>query len=146
MNDKYDNRKEDEIHFNCGFNPFKIYIEGSPGKNHPFFHFGKHFDPFFRKGRRNSFFSSAFVEKDDETYTITFEIPGIKKEDIQLEVTPDELWLEAKNKALNKEYREHLYFKDAVDPNQVKAKLNAGILTLTAPYTVKKVKTKVNID
>lgn len=146
MNNNNDYRKDDEIHFHCGFNPFKMYIKGPPSRNHPFFKFSRNFDPFFRKGNYGSIFSTAFVEKNDEAYTITIEIPGIKKENVQLEITPNELWLKAKNEDLKKDYHEHLHFKDAIDPNKVKANLNAGILTITAPYAAKKTKTKVNIE
>jgi HSP20 family molecular chaperone IbpA len=95
---------------------------------------------------RNPFFSTAQVKKSEEAYTLTFEVPGVAKEDIHLEITQDELWLNAENDEIKREYREHLYFREPIDPTNVSANLKAGILTIIAPYATKKPKTKVNIE
>lgn len=139
MNRKYDERKDKEFNISCGFDPFKIFVQGFPSGKHPFFHKSKGF-------RNYGFDGRAEVNKDDEAYTITFEVPGVSKADIQLEVTPDGLWLNAENEELNKKYKNHFHFREPIDPEKTNARLKAGILTVTAPYANKKPKTKVNIE
>lgn len=146
MNKKHNEGKNDDFDYTCGFSPFKMFIKGHPDWNLPFRGRGKGFDPFIFGFKGGSPFSRANVEKDDEAYSITFEIPGVTKEDIQLEVTPDELWLTAQNDELKKDYQEHLHFRDAVDPSQASANLKAGILTVIAPYTNKIPKTRVKVE
>jgi HSP20 family molecular chaperone IbpA len=138
MNRKHDNRKHDDFEFNCGFDPFKLFIKGNHGSGLPFFKIGN------RPG--HSFFSGAHVDRSEDAYTITFEVPGVSKNDIQLEITPDELWLNAENEEFNKKYEEHLFFRDAIDPEKVNAQLKAGILKITAPYANRKPKKRVDID
>ncbi|MHA2289399.1 MAG: Hsp20/alpha crystallin family protein [Promethearchaeota archaeon] len=137
MNNKYNERKDKDYHFSCGFDPFKIFVQGYPGRKHPFFHKARGFSNF---GGRPE------VAKDDDAYTVTFEVPGISKEDIHLEVTPDGLWLNAKNAELDRKYKNHFHFREPIDPEKVNAHLKAGILVVTAPYANKKPKTKVNIE
>ncbi|MHA1995184.1 MAG: Hsp20/alpha crystallin family protein [Candidatus Hodarchaeales archaeon] len=139
MNNNYDERKYKDFHVSCGFDPFKIFVQGFPGRKHPFFHKARGFSNYGYGGR-------AEIEKDDDAYTITFEVPGVSKEDIQLEITPDGLWLNAKNEELKKEYKNHFHFREPIDPEKVNARLKAGILMVTAPFANKKPKTKVNIE
>jgi HSP20 family protein len=146
MNRRYNNRNNDDFEFNCGIDPFKIFIKGKHGDGAPFFRFGHGIDNLFRNRRGNSFFSNALVEKGEDAYTITIDIPGVSKEDIQLEITAEELWLKAKNEEFNKNYEEHLFFRDAIDPDKFNAQLKAGILRITAPFANVKPKKLVNIE
>ncbi len=146
MNNKFNNRKDDDFELNCGIDPFKIFIKGKHGAGAPFFQFGHGLDNIFRNRRGNSFYNNAKVEKGEDAYTITFDIPGVTKEDIQLEITADELWLSAKNEEFNKTYEEHIFFRDAIDPDKVNAHLKAGILIITTPYANIKPKTRVNVE
>jgi HSP20 family molecular chaperone IbpA len=146
MNKDHKRRKNDDYEINCGFNPFKIYIKGHPEWHNMFGRRGKSFDPFVFKFKGGSPFSSAHVEKGDEAYTITIEIPGVEKDNINLEVNPNELWLSAQNEEFNKDYREHIYFREDVNPSEVKANLKAGILTIIAPYAHKVPKTRVKVE
>ncbi len=139
MNNKYNERKDKDFHFSCGFDPFKIFVQGHPGSKLPIFHKSRGFSNYGYSGRPE-------IEKDDDGYTITFEIPGISRDEIHLEVTPDGLWLDAKNEELDKKYKNHFHFKEPIDPEKVNAKLKAGILIVSAPYANKKPKTKVNIE
>ena len=70
MNRKYDERKDKEFNISCGFDPFKIFVQGFPSGKHPFFHKSKGF-------RNYGFDGRAEVNKDDDAYTITFEVPGV---------------------------------------------------------------------
>lgn len=146
MNNKFNNRKDDDFELNCGIDPFKIFIKGKHGVGTPFFQFGHGLDNIFRNRRGNSFFNNAKVEKGEDAYTITFDIPGVTKEDIQLEITADELWLSAKNEEFKKGYEEHIFFRDAINPDKVNAHLKAGILIITTPYANIKPKTRVNVE
>ena len=146
MNRKYNNRKDDDYEFNCGFDPFKLFIKGKHGTGTPFFQFSHGLDNVLRNRRGNPFLSSALVTKGEDAYTITIEIPGVSKEDIQLEITADELWLKAKNEEFNKNYEEHLFFRDAIDPEKVNANLKSGILSITTPYANVKPKKRVNVE
>ncbi len=139
MNNKDNERKDKEYHFSCGFDPFKIFLQGYPGRKYPILHKSRGFSNFEYSGRPE-------VEKNDEAFTITFEIPGISKEDIHLEVTPDGLWLNAKNEDLDKDYKNHFHFREPIDPEKVNAHLKAGILVVKAPYANKKPKTRVDIN
>ncbi len=138
MNRKYKNRKYDDFEFNCGFDPMRIFIKGKHVPGLPFFHFDN------RRG--NSFFNRAYINKGEDAYMIRFEIPGVTKDDIQLEITPDELWLNAKNEEYNKNYEEHLFFDDSINPDKVNAELKAGILLVTAPFANVKPKKRVNVE
>ena len=138
MNRRYKNRKYDDFELNCGFDPIKVFVKGKHGPLFPFFRFGD------RKG--SNFFSRANVETGEDAYTIRFEIPGVSKEDIQLEITPDELWLNAKNEEFNKEYEEHLFFHNSIDPDKINAELKAGILVITAPYANVEPKKRVDVN
>jgi HSP20 family molecular chaperone IbpA len=126
MNRKYKNRKHDDFEFNCGFDPMRIFVKGKHGPGLPFFHLGN------RRG--NSFFSRAHVDKGEDAYTISFEIPGVSKGDIQL------------NDEFNKNYEEHLFFHDSIDPEKVNAELKAGILVVNAPFANVKPKKRVNVE
>lgn len=139
MKDKYDERKDKEFHVSCGFDPFKMLLQGYPRGRHPFFHKGRGFSNYGYSGTEE-------VVKDDEAYTITLVVPGVSKEDIQLEITPDGLWLHAENEEMKKKYKNHFHFREPIDPEKVTARLKAGILIVTAPYANKKPKTKVNIE
>ncbi|MHA2293425.1 MAG: Hsp20/alpha crystallin family protein [Candidatus Hodarchaeales archaeon] len=86
------------------------------------------------------------VTRNDEGYNILMELPGISKEDINLEATNDELWFSATNKELKKEFHHHIHFRRPIRPVEIKANLKRGILTITAPYSERIPKTKVNIE
>lgn len=110
--------------------------------------------PHHRRGRHSRFhgdrnwsaYPRAYISRDHEKYTIQVELPGISKENIELEVGPDEIWLEARNEELDKEYRRNLLLRKSIDPTMVKASMKAGLLTITAPLAEKGEKYKVNID
>ncbi len=136
-NDKY-RRKEDDWNFFCDFTPFNVFLKAFPHKNHPH---GK--NVFFRTIFKQPM---TYVERGDNEYIITMEIPGISKDQINLEVTSDELWFKAENEELEKEYQYHLYFRKPIKPEEISARLKAGILTIKAPYSEPSSKRKVNID
>ena len=86
------------------------------------------------------------IKQDNDGYTILIEIPGISKEEIELEVTDDELWLNTHNKDYEKKYKKHIHFRKPINSNEIKANLNSGILKIKIPYSEKMNKRKINID
>ncbi|MFX0087908.1 MAG: Hsp20/alpha crystallin family protein [Candidatus Hodarchaeota archaeon] len=136
-NDKY-KRKEDDWNFFCDFPPIDVFLKAFPHKGHPH---GK--SMFFRTKFKHPL---TYVERGDNEYIITMEIPGISKDQINLEVTSDELWFKAVNEELEKEYQYHLYLRKPIKAEEISARLKAGILTIKAPYSEPNSKRKVNID
>jgi HSP20 family molecular chaperone IbpA len=73
------------------------------------------------------------VSSDDSNITLTFELPGFQKSDVQIDITHDQLRVSAKstNTALT---RQHLQYTSAIPPIEFKsssATLENGILTIT---------------
>ncbi|UCG04262.1 MAG: Hsp20/alpha crystallin family protein [Candidatus Heimdallarchaeota archaeon] len=143
MNDKTNDRNEDnDFNFHC-FPPFHTFWKTFP-RMKPFFKKGFwHSGDWINKGARVPI---TQVKRDQEKYNITMEIPGISRDEINLEATNDELWFSAQGTEFKNHYRHHFYFKKRIRPNEIKALLKAGILTITAPFVDKVPKTKVNVE
>ncbi len=103
------------------------------------------FDDFF--GDRVSYNSFKIdVREMEKEYLIDAELPGFVKEDIRIHFENERLIIsvekqeekeEDTDKYLHRErynqaYKRALYLKD-IDPKKLKASLNNGILTITAP-------------
>lgn len=88
------------------------------------------------------------VKEDDKAFTVHAEVPGVKKEDIQVDVDHDRITLRAEAKQEKEEkkgekivYSERTYgmasrsftLPAEVDANAVKAEYKDGILNLTLP-------------
>ncbi len=92
-------------------------------------------------------FPPADVTEDGNAYTVTVEIPGIRREDIQLSVQDNTLSLrvtktsDMKDEGKNYRHVERFYgtferhfpFASAVDPNKVRATYKDGILEIVLP-------------
>lgn len=103
------------------------------------------FDEFFndKKYRGDSF--KIDVKEFDNEYVIYAELPGLKKENIQIHyenerlcisVTKEENKEESNDNYIHREryssnYERSIYIKD-IDPKNLKAKLNDGVLEITA--------------
>ena len=88
------------------------------------------------------------VKEDDKAYTVKADIPGVKKEDIQIEIDDDVVSLRAEAKQEKEEkkgekvvYSERSYgmvsrsftLPAAVDEKGAKAEYKDGVLSLTLP-------------
>lgn len=143
MNENANNRKEDEDYNFLCFPPFHAFWKSFPRMK-----------PFFKKGHwhlgdwvtRGSPIPVTRVTRDQEKYNIVMEVPGISRDQINLEATSDELWFSAQNDEYSKHYEHHIHFRRRIRPNEIKAHLKAGILTITAPFVEKVPKTKVEVD
>ena len=92
-------------------------------------------------------FPPADVTEETNAYTVTVEVPGIRKEDIQLSVQDNVLSLrvaktaDTKNEGKNYRHVERFYgtferhfpFASAVDPNKVRATYKDGVLEIVLP-------------
>ncbi len=146
MNNKTNNRDEDnEFNFCCDSPPFHVFLRNFPGMR-PFFKkgaFSRHYGERFHRDSRTPY---TQVKRNQEGYTITMELPGIVKDEINLEATNEDLLFSARNDEFKKEYQHHLYFKRLIRPDEMKAELKNGILTITVPFVDKIPKTKVDVE
>ncbi len=67
-------------------------------------------------------------EETDEV-TLTFEMPGISKKDVDVKINENRLTVVGRN---NRRYfKRELVFRNAIDPKSVSAKMENGVLALT---------------
>ncbi|WP_455142920.1 Hsp20/alpha crystallin family protein [Candidatus Hodarchaeum mangrovi] len=137
--------KDRDFGFYFDFSPFNELF-----KLHPQFwrKRGKNFQcrPCFDHTLRGKQYPRTSIEKDNEKYTLVIELPGITKDDINLELTSEEVWLEAKNEEYEKHYFYRNFFESPIIPEQAQAKLKMGILTLHLPLKEGESKVKVDIE
>ena len=110
MNDEKDKEnKNREFKYYCDF-PFHNFLKGiwnldqQSGRR-------KRYPMIFKSLSTNDDFPVVYQEDTDQGFSLIIEIPGISKDDIELEVTSEELWLRAKNEQLNKSYKYHKIFR-----------------------------------
>lgn len=146
MRDKEQFRDKDrDFGFYFDFSPFSEFFKMNPqfwrkrGRS-------VGFKPFFSHCLGGKLYPIASLEKNHEKYTLIIELPGITKDDINLELTSEEIWLEAKNEESEKHYVYRNFFENPIIPEQAKAKLKMGILTLHLPLKEGETKVKVDIE
>jgi HSP20 family protein len=97
------------------------------------------------------------IEEHDDAYVLEAELPGVKREDVNIEVAGTELSIrgEIKEKerkgALRRrtrrtgrfEYRVRL--PEEVDPSKIKASLDQGVLTIHVPKSERAQRQKIEI-
>ncbi len=127
-------------------------------------------DPFFDelfndKGYRTSDIMKTDIKEEGDHYELKVEVPEIKKEDLKLSLEDGYLTINATFKDENNEksegkyirrerrygnYTRSFYVGDSLKEEDIKAKLNNGVLYLNVPKeeTVKKVEEKkyISID
>jgi HSP20 family protein len=126
------------------------------------------FEGFFRPMRVTTPFSSGEhltpaidVTENDQVYSIKAELPGIKKEDIQITVQDGVLTISAESRAdtVNKEgervirrerrygkYSRSMTLNKQIDEGNVKATYNDGILELILPKKEEIKPQKINVQ
>jgi len=70
-----------------------------------------------------------FVKTDTDELIVTVEMPGINKEDIELDITESNLLISTPN--TERKYRTSIDLKTPVDPESAKASYKNGILSVT---------------
>ena len=96
----------------------------------------------------DSFFPEyIYNEEIDKEYTVKAELPGVKKEDLDIDIDKNHITINAKKEEENKEdtkgYRKSefrygefsrtVYFPQEIDVEKTSAKLEHGILRIEAP-------------
>ena len=97
-------------------------------------------------------------EKDD-TYVVKAELPGLKKEDISIDIEDRVLTLKGERKYENEVKEDHYYRRERsygkfqrafrlptdINPDQVKAKFNDGVLEIEVPKPEEKKPKQITI-
>lgn len=123
------------------------------------------FDPFFNSDlfmfndHKNPNPMKCDIVENDNDFELIFDIPGVNKEDVRIDYENETLTISASRKSENdkKHYvrRERNFFEvkrsfyvGEIDENEIKAKMDSGVLTITIPKEKEKVITKksINID
>lgn len=97
------------------------------------------------------------IEEQDDAYVIEAEMPGVKREDVQIEQIGNELAISGEFKekersgVLRKQTRRtgqfayRVVLPEQVDTEMVQAKLSDGVLTVTIPKSTKAAHKKIEI-
>jgi HSP20 family protein len=99
------------------------------------------------------------IEENDDGYTLTMEMPGLAKKDVEVSVEKDTLTVkgeksektEEKDGWLRREIRSSSFERSfslgsEVGAENIKAKMSDGILVITLPKVAEKVGRKVDVD
>ncbi len=112
------------------------------------------------EGNIASFTPTVNTREDDKAYYIEADLPGVKKEDIQLDIKDNILTISGERK-LKKEVKKEDYYKvesvygkfersftlpDDVDVDKIEAKSEDGVLEITLPKKVEEKKQAKKIE
>ena len=98
------------------------------------------------------------INETDVSYVITLEMPGVTKKNVDVSLEGDRLTITGERVEkledeglLRREIREEKYSRSFVldgkiDRDQIKAKIDNGILTITLPKKEEEVGRKISID
>lgn len=114
-------------------------------------------DDFFSNREGSSFSPKVDIAESEKEFEIQFHIPGVKKEEINIDVNKDRLTVsgERKMKDEKKEknfhsvesyygtFRRSFYLPENVDADKIDAAYNDGILNIVIPKDVKKEKKRL---
>jgi HSP20 family protein len=89
------------------------------------------------------------VAETEKEFEVTVELPGLKPEQVKVELKNGELWIEGERKEENEEkgktfhrversygeFRRVIGLPSAVEEEKIEAKFEHGLLTITAPKT-----------
>ncbi len=78
----------------------------------------------------------ACLDVEGENYTIEVELPGVKKNDVNLSMHDDVIHVLAEREDLT--FHGHLHFPIRVDPQKARAKFTSGLLKVTVPVKEKR--------
>ncbi len=120
----------------------------------------RNFDSFFPEYIYNDEYKCGMpveIDEKDKEYCVKAELPGVKKEDLDIDLEKNRLTISAKKEEEHKEDRKGfrksefkygefsrtVYFPDEIDIEKTTAKLEHGILRIEAPkVNAEKVTTK----
>ena len=119
-------------------------------------YFDQLFDNFFtNRNTNNSLFMNTNIKETKETFILSILIPGIKKDEIELNLKDEYLTVtinpskEDRNNIIYKEYSlnklSRSYYVGNIENTDIKAKLDNGILTLIVNKPIEKPLNNFNI-
>lgn len=111
----------------------------------------------------DSFFSNKALKTDiietDKTYVLKVDLPGVDKKEVGLDFNNQYLTLSVNQEENKEEQDQHFirkernrfsysrsYYLDKADENNIKAKLENGILTITVGKNEEEIKKNITID
>lgn len=122
--------------------------------------FDRVFSDLMRPGEGNGtrWMPTADIEETEEAFLITLDLPGLKKEDLDLTFEDGNLKVSGERTITRQDRQFHhtervhgTFFRsfrlgDRVDPQQIEARFEDGVLTITAPKAevVKPIKVQVS--
>lgn len=105
------------------------------------------FPEFIFSGEMNKFAMPVEIHEKEELYNIKAELPGVKKENLEIEIDKNHLTISAKKHEENQEdtkscrksefkygdFSRTVYFPQEINIENTNAKLEHGVLCITAP-------------
>ncbi|HCS75972.1 MAG TPA: Hsp20/alpha crystallin family protein [Clostridiales bacterium] len=118
--------------------------------------FKSFFDP-FQYGNQGRM--KVDIKENDKDYVIEADLPGVNKDDVQIELRNDILTIGVKQNEVKEEERDNYICKerrtssmsrsfkvDNVEAKDIKAKFDNGVLAITLPKSEKEKKNQYRID
>jgi HSP20 family protein len=115
--------------------------------------------PMLREDEEHMFAPVCDVSETKNQYILKFDVPGVKKENIKIELEGNRLMVSGERKEEKKEEGEKRYFSETryghftrtftlpeqVDPKKVKADFKEGVLKVEVPKTEKSQRREIEI-
>ena len=101
----------------------------------------------FDRATTPALFDGTEMYEDDDHYYARIEMPGVKKDDLKLNLNGDQMELEAHTSEENSDHRWSHSFTvpEGIDSDKVGAKLEDGILTVTLPKVEERKPRAINV-
>jgi HSP20 family protein len=120
-------------------------------------------DEFFNESlnyRKDSFMPSVDISETDTGFEVSVALPGMKKDDIQVDLENGELSISGERKFENEEegknyhrletgygtFRRSFQLPDSIDEESIKAVYQNGVLNITIDKSEQKVKKQIKIS
>ncbi|MEG0934217.1 MAG: Hsp20/alpha crystallin family protein [Clostridia bacterium] len=115
--------------------------------------FDDFFRPFFVDGSNSQLSLRVDVKDEGDHYTLAADLPGIKKEDVSIEIEEGVLTISAEVNRQNREEKDHYVYNErlsgkvsrsftlsGIDESAISAACEDGVLRLTLPKQAEEVK------
>ena len=116
--------------------------------------------PICRPATSTSLRPRVDIEETEAEFRVRMDLPGVKREDLKVEIEDDALLIEAERKSeasddvqvLHRERASHARFSrrfslgESVRSDSIKARLTDGILELTLPKAEKALPRRINVE
>jgi len=80
--------------------------------------------------------SFATLDDNEENLLVTVELPGVKKEDIDLRMRKDVIYVKAEKEDV--QYLGHIHSTEKIEPKKAEASFRDGLLDIRVPLKEKK--------